>query len=486
MAIGASLLLTSTFAAGQAVVLVAILGQGQRTDAFFAAYSVYLPLALWAASLRASVVPLVLLPADCSDDLRREHASAVVSRVIGIGAAASVALLAASPLLAASLGHGMSDDGRALLLECTGVLVAAGFLHFVAAALAAVLSAMQRFVFSAFVAAAGSAIALGASVVLVLWLGAVGAALGLLIGAACIAGAHLAYTRRLGVRTRVSVAAVVRREWALIVKVLAGGALLVAQQAQLAITVYSLSPTRGAITSFTYAFVLTNLLVSTTLSPLSMALMPALVREAAVSGVAAARAQLARVIPIAFDVMLPALVALVAFADPLVPWLLGGLLNETGVDDLVTMIRILGAVAIPVAYFLVSGNALHGLQLWNRVLWVSLATVVTHAAVVVPLEGQSAATVTTGHAVAVAVVAALLVRATMGPRPLGPVWTSLRRSAPAAGLALLIVGARLLVGRDPDVPVAAGAMIAGLLAYAALTIALRPQLRTRFGSLVGR
>jgi O-antigen/teichoic acid export membrane protein len=184
--------------------------------------------------------------------------------------------------------------------------------------------------------------------------------------------------------------------------------------------------------------------------------------------------------------MLPALVALVAFADPLLPWLLGGLLTDTGVDQLVTMIRILAVVAIPWAFFLVSSNALHALQRWNLTIWLALAAVATHAAFVVPLAGEEPEIVTAGHAAAVAVIAAIVVRAALGPRPLRPVWSALVRSAPAAALALVIVGARLLAGSDPDAALALGALVVGLLAYVSLVLVLRPTVRTRLASLVGR
>ena len=483
-----SVLLTTVFGAGQAVVLVAILGQGERTDAFFAAYAVYLPLVLWAAALRASVVPLVLVPGDVSDDHRRAHASVVVSRVLGIGALASIALLAAAPLLAAGLGHGMTADGRRLLLECIPLLVLAGFLHFGAGALSAVLSATHRFVFSAFAYTAGSGIALGASALFVLWLGAIGTAIGVLVGATCIALAHAEYARRLGVRVRVSPVDAIRQGGrGLLLKVAAGGALLAAQQADLAITLSRLSSARGAITSFTYAYMLINLIANLSFSPLSLALMPGLVRDATATGIAAARAQLVRVASVASYLLLPSVIAAAAFAEPVISAVVSGLLNPTGVDRLVTMIRVLAIVAVPTGFFFVSGNALHALQRWSRVMWLAAASVAIHAAIVLPLGGLGPDAITWAHAGSMLIIAALLVRATMGSEAWRVLGSALGRMAPAAAMALVFVVARLAVGHRPSVALAAGALVLASASYVLLLLTFRPEVRARLRWLpVGR
>jgi len=484
-ALAVSLLLTTIFGAGQAVVLVAIVGQGERTDAFFAAYSVYLPLVLWAAALRASLVPLVVLTGKADDARRRSHAATVVGRVAGIGALVSVALLAASPVLATALGHGMSSDGRQLLLECIWLLVAAGFLHFCSGALSAVLSGTQRFGFSAFAYSAGSAVAIGTSAVLLLWLGVVGSAIGVLCGAACVALAHGIYARRLGVVVRISVSDAFRRRGRdLWLKVVAGGGLLAAQQAGLAITLSRLSPTRGAITSFTYAFMLINLLVSLSFSPLTLALMPQLVEDVSATGAAAARAQLVRVMSVASYFLLPSLLALVAFADPLLPEVLGGFFTPAGAERLVDMIHVLAIVAIPTAVFFVAGNALHALQRWGQIVWLSFVAVAIHAAIVLPLGGLGPVAVTVGHTAAIVVIAAVVARAAFGSRAWQAVGAALIRIAPAACMALVFILARLSIGDDPPVGLAGAALAAASLAYLYLLLTVRADLRGRLRSVL--
>jgi peptidoglycan biosynthesis protein MviN/MurJ (putative lipid II flippase) len=482
-AIAASLLLTTLFGAAQAIVLVAIVGQGERSDAFFAAYSMYLPLVLWAASLRASVVPLVLLPGDSPDDVRRAHASGVVARVIGIGAMASGAVLLLSPAIALALGHGLTGAGRRLLLECVAVLVVAGFLHFCAAALSAVLTAGRRFAFSALAYAGGSALALGIAAALLPAVGSLGSAVGLLCGAATVAAAHVLYARRLGVVLRVTVRGLLRSGGRrLLLKVVAGGALLGAQQIELAITLSLLSPTRGAITSFTYAFLLINLLLNLSFSPLSLALMPGLIESISETGPQAARAQLVRITRVASWVLIPALLALVAFADPLVPRIVEHLFTSGGADRLVAMIRILALAAIPAAFFVVSGNAILALQRWRRVTWVAALGILVHAAVVVPFSGLGPDAITFAHAGAMVIVAGLVVRATFDSGAWRTVGAALVRIAPAAATGLVFVAARLVVGATPTVEAAVAALLVSGVAYLCFVVAVRMDLMSRLRS----
>jgi hypothetical protein len=57
-ALSLSMLLTNLAAAAQAVAIVVLIRDPTRKDAFFAAYSCYLPFVLWAASMRGSLIPL--------------------------------------------------------------------------------------------------------------------------------------------------------------------------------------------------------------------------------------------------------------------------------------------------------------------------------------------------------------------------------------------------------------------------------------------
>src|SRR5215216_5967316 len=84
--VSASLLATSLLGAAQALLLAFLVDEQDARDAFFAAYAIYLPLAVLAASMRASVVPLLPQPRP-EDDAFREHTRAVLAACALAGAA---------------------------------------------------------------------------------------------------------------------------------------------------------------------------------------------------------------------------------------------------------------------------------------------------------------------------------------------------------------------------------------------------------------
>jgi O-antigen/teichoic acid export membrane protein len=361
-----------------------------------------------------------------------------------------------------------------LLLECISLLILAGFLHFCAAALSAVLTASQRFAFSALAYSVGSAVGLGIAVLLLPFIGPIGSAIGLLSGAAVVAAAHALYVERLGVPLRVWPRDKNQRSGrALLLKVVAGGALLVAQQIELAITLAMLSPTRGAITSFTYAFLLLSLILSLSFTPLTLALMPRLIESISETGPHAAGAQLIRIVTSAAWVMAPALFAVVAFAEPLIPRTLGDLLTPAGADQLVTMLRILSIAAIPTGFFLVSGNAILALQRWRRVSLVAAVGIGIHASIVLPLSSFGPNAITFGHAAAMVLISAVVVRATLDAEAWRVVGAALVRIVPPVIIGLVFVAARIAIGPSPPFGVAwAGMLLAGV-AYLVIAVSVK-------------
>src|ERR671930_1748097 len=91
LAVSMSSLFAAVFAVAQALLIVLIAGRGPATDGFFAAYALYLPIALFGASLRVSVVPL--LGAAKSEAEFREHANEIVGRILQLGLVLATLLL---------------------------------------------------------------------------------------------------------------------------------------------------------------------------------------------------------------------------------------------------------------------------------------------------------------------------------------------------------------------------------------------------------
>jgi hypothetical protein len=124
------------------------------------------------------------------------------------------------------------------------------------------------------------------------------------------------------------------------------------------------------------------------------------------------------------------------------------------------------------------------MQRWSRVMWLSVPCVAIHAAIVLPLGGRGPETVTWAHTASMLLVAALLVRATMGSRAWTAVGSALAGMAPAAAMASVFVVVRLALGRHPPLAVAIGGLVLATLAYLVLLVAFRPDVRSRLRWLV--
>src|SRR6187455_338637 len=144
--VSVSLLAAALFGAGQALLLALIEGEGSKTDAFLAAYALYVVFAIFGGSLRASVVPL-LHPSEAEGELERQVAD-LGSRIVGIAIAAFVLMLALAPIVGQALTLGLPSDARWTAVLSLLILAPAAFCQIYAATLSASLTAARRFAFS--------------------------------------------------------------------------------------------------------------------------------------------------------------------------------------------------------------------------------------------------------------------------------------------------------------------------------------------------
>jgi peptidoglycan biosynthesis protein MviN/MurJ (putative lipid II flippase) len=483
--VSAGLFLTALLGAGQALLLVFIVGEGNDTDAFLAAYSLYVVFAIFGGSLRASIVPL--LGAVDSDSTLRERASEIGSRVLMMGVVAMVGLAAVSPLLGQLMTTGLPSGDRWTAVLALVVLAPAAFLQIEAAALSAVLTAARRFVFSSSLYVGAGALALACSAALLELMGVIGAGLGLLVGALALAGGHAVYLHRFGVRLRPRLSlGKDRRQGELAVLLVAAAALGIALQVNLAISLSALSGDTGVITVYSYAYFFVGMLLTISALPLGLVTMPDLIQSIARDGSAAVREYLSRMAPYAFAVLAPLLFAYAADGRPLVEAIFSNSLSDESIDLLFELGLVLGLLTIPGTLLYLGSNLTLALGRSRRFLAVSVVAVVIQAAIVLPLSGLGATEVAFGHVASITIMSALVLRAAFGSGWAQLGLAALRRSLPAFLLASVFFAFRLPLGSDPPVLAAVAAGLAGLIAYVALGRLLWPSVATAFVDLLRR
>jgi peptidoglycan biosynthesis protein MviN/MurJ (putative lipid II flippase) len=480
-----SILIMSLAAAGQAVAIVMLVSDSAERDAFFAAYSCYLPFVLWAASVRGSLIPLI--GAHGSEEALRERIERLASTVYSLGVMFSVALALSAPLAAAALTDDLVPRAEVTARASLFILAPAVTLQFAAASLAAGLAAARRFSFAALTYAIGSTLSLLCTTVLIVFFGVLGAPVGLLIGASTIAIAHAAYARRFGLQLHLTFRWLrVAAERLVVVKLLAAAALLIAQQLNLAIALAALPGDEGAITAYTLAFFLLSLLLNVSFSALALALMPDLTAQVANKGLRAAERQLVTITAHSFFILAPLIACFLAFGKPFLDALLGPFLARDEIAMLYRLGTIFSLMAIPYGLFLASGVIIVALQLWRRTVAVAATSVAIQAAVISVVWGRTPEVIAIAHGVAMLVTTGVLLAAIFGRT-----WQSLalracRAGAPAMVFAAVFPAARLVSGSAP--PFWRGTLlVAGASAvYVGLAFTMSATFREATQSLVRR
>lgn len=484
-ALSLSMLFTSLAAAAQAVAIVVLVNDATKRDAFFAAYSCYLPFVLWAASVRGSLVPL-FGPAR-SEAALRAAVGRLVSTVVSLGIALSVGLAVASPVLAAALIGDLSGHAEATARNSVLTLAPAVALQFVAASLSAGLAAARRFTYSAAAYSVGSALALVCTLILLKAVGVLGAPAALLIGAAVIAGAHVAYLRRLGLEIRVSFRWLrIAAERFAVVELLAAAALLIAQQINLSLALAALPARAGAITAYTLAFFVVSLLLNVSFSALALASMPDLVARTQDSGLRAAERQLVAVSEHAFLILAPLLACLLAFGKPLLVALIGPFVARSEIDLIYSLSVVFSVMAVVYGLFLTGGTIILALRRWRRILVISAASVAIQGAALGLVWGRAPETVAVFHVGGMTVSTGLLLAGIFGRTWWRLALRALQTGAFAAGLATVYLAARLAGGDDEGAWRAALLAVGASAVYGGLAFALSKKFRRAVVSLVRR
>jgi O-antigen/teichoic acid export membrane protein len=483
--VGFGLLAISALSAGQALVIAFIAHGGPGTDAFFAAYAIYVPLATVGLALRASLVPL--LGGERRDESFAARAGELIGRTWLVGATAAAVLLALSwPLAEWITDAGSGDSAPRTALLTLLVLLPAATLQILAGSASAVLAALRRFRFSIGMYVAAGGVALATSAALLLAVGIVGAALGLATGAVILAGAHAAYLRRLGIRMRARVAWIADRGQAELAWVLfAGVALSMSQQIGFAMALATVSDSPGSVTQYAYAYYVTGLLLNLSVLPLAIVTLPDLVDEMRSGASEASRRYMLTMAPYVAFLLAPALVAFVAFSEPLLRLMFDSGLGEHGVSVMYETASTLTLAMVAISVFTLGAAILAAQRRWSLAAGVAAASVLIYAIALTLFAGKPDS-VAIGHAVAAACSAAMLLAVIFGRETLRMLGALAWRCSPALALSLPIVAGRLLLGDDPTAAEAALGATLGLGVYLILALVLWRSVAGRLLALVRR
>lgn len=461
-----------------ALLIAIIVGEGPETDAFLAAYSVYLVFTLFGSTLRIALVPM-MGPASDEPALRTAAADAL-SRLMGAGAVLALGLAALSPLVAAALTSGQAGDATGTATASLAIMAVASFCQIAAAALSATLAAARRFAASAALFVGGSAATLALATALMAVIGIVGAAIGVLGGSILLYASHHLYLRRFGFVVRPGLARALQgKTWRLAATAAAGAAVPLTLQVNLTIALSAVSGAVGVVTAYSYAYFLAVLLSSITSSTIGFVTMPDLVRSLAEHGRAASSHYFETTSPIAVFLYLPLAVAFALFGRPVLDALLGGSLSADTIDLLWDVARIFLVMCLTWAVLAPLTTLALSLKMFRELALLAAGMLVLQAAVVIPLSQVGAVTAAVGHAAVGCVLVVVVAAMIFGREAPRASLRALRRCAPAVPVALVLPAVAVIGPSDPSWPVAVLLAAAALGAYVGLAVVAWPSVGGR-------
>lgn len=440
------------------VVIAREFGRGAVTDGFFAAYGVFLVLVLAASAVRVAVLPV----------LARAREEGVFGAVLGsyalvLGIVSLVALGAgvlANDWTARLLTGGLPASAREAAADALVYLVPAAVAHLFAALAASGLAAFDSYG----TAAAGYALGSALGLALILWRvdedGIVACAWGTLLNglvSLVVPAAALAWRGRWGRRARLELGS-------RLAGLVRAAALPIVLQALFVVCLrFASGLGTGAVTSFTYAYVVASALVAVTASSLGMVSSVPLARASLSAERASRHVVSASLVSFAGVAAAAGVFALVG--DSIVEAALGAAYGGAAGGEIGRLIGVLGpwmAAAIGVTvtfpmlfvagrerllpYLAVAALVLHVPLTWAAVEWLeldglavalALTTLAVLAGLLALLSPAVLATGARGLASGAALVAALALGAFGAAAAILP-------EAPAAALGLVVFVALLL------------------------------------------
>ena len=473
-----SFLVSSLLGGLLALLIAVIVGEGNDTDGFLAAYSAYLTFILFGSTLRVALVPLLGSTADESEF--RARAADRVGRLVAAGGVAAAVLLACSALLGRVLVPSAPSDAQTTAAESVAILSVAAFCQIWSAALSAVLGAARRFVTSALIYVASSATTVTIGAALMAIFGIAGAGVGVLCGAIVLLAGHLAYLGRFDFSVRPAWRLAGRRDtWGLALLAAAGASVPVVLQLNATISLAAISGSKGAVTAYSYAYFLTVLATGITAGVIGLVTMPGLVASLAQRGRAAADEYLTAMAPFSVFLYLPIAAGYAVFGRPLVDAVLEGPLTPATVDVLWDASRVFLIMGLSWALLAPLTTLALSLGLYTRLALVAAAMVPIHAALVIPASSVGPVTTAAAHATSGTLFVVAILLLIFGRRTLGTAAHALWVSLPAGLLALVFPALGLIGLAGNGVALSLVGLVLGGALYAVLGVTLWPSVGGR-------
>jgi O-antigen/teichoic acid export membrane protein len=420
--VAASFLLGTALGGLLGLVIGIVLGESAATDSLLAAYSLYLVFALFGSNVRVALVPLIGVGGD--DAGLRARAVDAVGRLAAVAVVLAVGLVLLSPALAEALNTGDLETA----IASTAVLALAAGFQVAGASQAAALAAGRRFVASAVLYVVSSAVSLALATGLMLAMGAVGAALGVLGGSFVLYAGHARYLGRLGLRPGIALRALRERPtWRMAGAAAGGSAVPLASQAMLTIALAAVAGEVGTVTAYSYGYFVALLLASVTAGAIGFTSMPGLVGDLGTRGPEAARGYLRTFAALGAFLYVPLAAAAATFGRPVIDRVLAGPLSVGTLDLMWDVLRIFLLMGLCWVLLTPVNTVALSLQRLRAFVMAAVAAVAAQLVIAVPLgRAVGPETVAIAHA-AIAVAMILVVAAGV-----------FGRSAPAACLSALV------------------------------------------------
>lgn len=463
-----------------------IIGAGAETDGFFAAYSAYTAFIVFGTSMRVALVPQ-LGPAS-EPEAFRANATDVVARLIPLALVLCAVFVLAAPVIGYALTLDADPRTREVAIASIALLSIAAFFQIWAAVVAAVLGGAKRFVATSLASMISLAVSVTIGAILLETVGILGASVGMIVGAATYALAQVVYLRRLTFSAPPKVRAVFeRRTW------LVGGRMAIAAVLPIVIQLYltmalaAISATEGAVTAYTYGYLIATVLSAVSVGTVGVVSMPAAVDAVHREGSSAAVPFVKDVGSVGFFLFWPLAICFALFGKPVVDALFGGSLSASEIEVLWNSSRlfmVLGVVWAVGMPFTTYALAMH---LYSRVAVSAFCLFLIHALTMFIFAGDDPTTVAAIHVgggVALFLVLSIVI---MGATALRAWAAELKAIVVPALLGLSIVAIELLFGSPGNVGAAIALSAAGCAAYAALSYFATPNLgRKLIGQLLQR
>lgn len=481
--VSATQLIASLLGGVFALLVAVILGQGDSTDGFLAAYSAYLLLILFGSTMRASLVPL-LGPATNSEkfvDTARKR----VSEILPIAIVLSLAFVVAAPLIGRLLLHGGSDDAKFAASESVAILGIAAIGQIWSAVIASVLAGARRFVASSwFYVASSTVMLLLAAGLMELW-GVVGASIGVAIAAWLLALAHIAYSANLGFTAWPDPVALFQSgSWRTLMQVTAGSVIALVAQLNLTIAIGFVSGATGIVSGYVYAYLATIMATGVTSATIGLVTLPGLVSALDHHGDDAADHYISETAAFGTFLFLPVALGFACFGRPIVDAVLGGSLTASTLDFFWDAARVFLVMGLVWAAFVPLTTLALARRRFATLAAASLLVLPIHFMLVAILSPSGAIWTAVAHAIS-GVLLYVSVAALLLGRKAPSVTSHVARSiAPCALLALTFVIPRLALGAPSSVAVAIGGIAICSALYLVLGIRLWPRVGGRMFSLL--